>query len=202
MITLGVLISGGGRSLQNLIDVIGRGELPARIAVVVSSLSKVKGVERARAAGLPVEIARVQDHPSVEAFSERIVAALERHRVELACQAGFTAYWRIPERWIGRVMNIHPALLPNFGGKGFYGRRVHEAVLRSGARESGCTVHFADEQYDHGPIILQKTVPVLPGDTPETLAERVFGAECEAYPEAIRRVAARLGVAAAPGGGA
>jgi len=87
-------------------------------------------------------------------------------------------------------MNIHPALLPAFGGRGMHGHRVHEAVLKSGAKESGCTVHFADQRYDTGAIILQKRVPVLPADTPDTLAERVFQAECEAYPEAIRRVAA------------
>jgi len=131
-----------------------------------------------------------------------VTQVLERYPIDLVLLAGFVHLYLFPPKWAGRVLNIHPALLPRFGGKGFYGRRVHEAVLRSGARESGCTVHFADERYDHGPIILQKKVPVLPGDTPESLAERVFQAECEAYPEAIRRVAARLGVAAAPGGGA
>ena len=95
-----------------------------------------------------------------------------------------------PQKWAGRVLNIHPALLPQFGGKGFYGHKVHEAVLASGARESGCTVHFADHQYDTGAIILQRKVPVLAGDTADALAERVFQAECEAYPEAIRKVAA------------
>jgi formyltetrahydrofolate-dependent phosphoribosylglycinamide formyltransferase len=190
MLQLGVLISGSGRTLQNFIDLIARGKLDARITVVISSLAKVKGVERARAAGLPVEIIRVKDHPDVEEFSRRIVEALDHYAVDLACQAGWTAYWRIPERWMGRVMNIHPALLPKYGGKGFYGHRVHEAVLAAGEKESGCTVHFANNEYDAGPIILQRKVPVLPGDTADSLADRVFEQELLAYPEAIRLFAA------------
>ena len=183
---MGVLLSGGGRTLQNLIDVIGRGTLSAQIALVISSLSKVKGVERARNAGLPVVVIRKKDHPDVAEFSRRIVEALEKYDVQLAVQAGWACYWRIPDRWLGRVMNIHPALLPKFGGKGFYGHQVHEAVLAAGEKVSGCTVHFADNRYDAGPIILQLTVPVLPGDTPDMLAERVFERECIAYPAAIR----------------
>jgi len=190
MLRLGVLISGSGRTLQNFIELIDRGELDARIAVVVSSLAKVKGVARARAAGLPVEIVRVKDHPDVAEFSRLIAEALERYDVDLACQAGWTAYWRIPDRWMGRVMNIHPALLPKYGGKGFYGHHVHEAVLAAGEKESGCTVHFANNEYDAGPIILQRKVPVLPGDTADSLADRVFEQELLAYPEAIRLFAA------------
>jgi len=187
---LGVLISGSGRTLQNFINLIDRRELDATIAVVISSLSKVKGVDRARGAGLPVEIVRVKDHPDVDEFSRLIVDALERHGVQLACQAGWTAYWRIPHRWLGRVMNIHPALLPKYGGKGYYGHHVHEAVLAAGDKESGCTVHFANNEYDAGPIILQRRCPVMPGDTPDTLADRVFEQELLAYPEAIRLFAA------------
>ena len=183
---LGVLISGGGRTLLNLVDRIKRGELDAEVAVVISSLSKVKGVTRARDAGLPVVIIRKKDHPDVEEFSRLIVQALESHGVQLACQAGWMCYWRLPERWMGRVMNIHPGLLPKFGGKGYYGHHVHEAVLAAGETESGCTVHFADNEYDAGPIILQRKVPVLPDDDADTLAARVFEQECIAYPEAIR----------------
>lgn len=186
MLTLGVMLSGGGRTLLNLVDCIHRGELDARIAVVIASLSKIKGVERARAAGLPVVVIRRKDHPDVETFSRHIVETLEAHRVELACLAGWTCFWRIPEPWLGRVMNIHPALLPKFGGQGFFGHHVHEAVLAAGEHRSGCTVHFANNEYDAGPIILQRTVPVLPTDTPDTLAERVFAQECVAYPAAIR----------------
>ncbi len=180
------MLSGGGRTLQNLIDCIGRGQIDAEIAVVISSLPQVKGVERARAAGLPVVVVRKKDHPDVDEFSRLIAEALDEHGLDLVCQAGWACYWRIPDRWLGKVMNIHPALLPNFGGKGFYGHHVHEAVLAAGQTVSGCTVHFADNRYDAGPIILQRTVPVLAGDTPDTLAERVFEQECIAYPAAIR----------------
>lgn len=186
MLRLGVLISGGGRTLQNLVELIRRGELNAEIVVVISSLPDVKGVERARAAGLPVVIVRKKDHPDEAEFSRLITEALEAHDVQLACLAGWTCFWRIPDHWIGRVMNIHPALLPKYGGKGFYGHHVHEAVLAAGDKESGCTVHFANNEYDAGPIILQRKVPVLPGDNADTLAARVFEQEILAYPEAIR----------------
>ena len=183
---LGVLISGGGRTLVNLLEGIRRGELDAEISVVISSLSKVRGVQRARDAGLTVEIIRKKDHPDLDQFSRRIVETLEAHNVQLALQAGWMCLWRMPDRWMGRVMNIHPGLLPKFGGKGFYGHHVHEAVLAAGETESGCTVHFANNEYDAGPIILQRKVPVLPDDTPDVLADRVFEQECIAYPEAIR----------------
>jgi len=183
---LGVLISGSGRTLQNFIELIRRGELNAEIALVISSLPDVKGVERARVAGLPVVIVRKKEHPDEDEFSRLITEALEAHGVQLACLAGWTCFWRIPDRWFGRVMNIHPALLPQYGGQGFYGHHVHEAVLAAGDKESGCTVHFANNQYDAGPIILQRKVPVLPGDDADTLAARVFEQETLAYPEAIQ----------------
>ena len=183
---LGVLISGGGRTLQNFVELIKAGQLPAEIAVVISSLPDVAGVERARAAGLPVVIVRKKDHPDEAEFSRLITEALEAHDVQLACLAGWTCFWQIPDRWVGRVMNIHPALLPKYGGQGFYGHHVHEAVLAAGDKESGCTVHFANNEYDAGPIILQRKIPVLPGDDADTLAARVFEQETLAYPEAIR----------------
>lgn len=183
---IAVMLSGGGRTLLNLIDSIKRGEIQAEIAVVISSLPQVKGVERAKAAGLPVIVIRKKDHPDVGEFSGLIAAAIDEYKPDLVCQAGWTCYWRIPDRWLGKVMNIHPALLPKFGGKGFYGHHVHEAVLAAGERTSGCTVHFANNEYDAGPIILQRTVPVLPNDTADDLAERVFAQECIAYPAAIR----------------
>ena len=108
------------------------------------------------------------------------------------CMAGFSCLWRIPPGFEGRVINIHPALLPDFGGRGYYGLRVHEAVLAAGCKTSGCTVHYCDNEYDHGPTILQRTVPVLSDDTPDTLADRVFREERIAYPEAIRIVARAL----------
>jgi formyltetrahydrofolate-dependent phosphoribosylglycinamide formyltransferase len=185
-IRLGVLISGSGRSLQNLIDRVADGSLSARIETVISSHLGVKGLDRARAAGIPATLIHYRD---VDAFSRAITAALDRTPVDLVVMAGFLRRWVFPASYEGRVLNIHPALLPKYGGKGFYGHHVHEAVLRAGETESGCTVHFADHHYDRGPILVQKRVPVLPGDTPDTLADRVFQAECEAYPEAIRKVA-------------
>lgn len=188
-VRLGVLLSGSGRTLQNLIDRIQDRSLPARISVVVSSHPGVKGLDRARAVNLPAATVDFHKFASDKAFSAAVTAELEKYPVDLIIMAGFIRRYLFPSKFEGRVLNIHPALLPEFGGKGMYGHRVHEAVLKSGARESGCTVHLADLNYDTGPIVLQKRVPVLPGDTPDALAERVFQAECEAYPEAIRRMA-------------
>ena len=188
-IRLGVLLSGSGRTLQNICDCIGRGELAARVVMVVSSRADAYGVERARGLGLPLCVVERRSTPA-DLFHGRITEALAEAGVDLVCMAGFLSLWRIPPAFQGRVMNIHPALLPDFGGKGFHGLHVHEAVLAAGRRESGCTVHFCDDRYDHGPIILQRRVPVMPDDTPETLADRVFEQECIAYPEAIRLYAA------------
>jgi formyltetrahydrofolate-dependent phosphoribosylglycinamide formyltransferase len=189
---LGVLISGGGTTLCNLAATINAGRLEATIACVISSKADVLGIRRAAEFGLPAFIVTRKEYPSREAFSNAITTLLRQHQVDLVCMAGFLALWQIPEEYLNppRVMNIHPALIPNFCGKGMHGHHVHEAVLAAGAKVSGCTVHFADNQYDHGPIILQRTCPVLPGDTPDTLAARVFEQECQAYPEAIRLFAA------------
>lgn len=186
---LAVLISGSGRSLQNFIDLIAKGELPARIAVVVSSSPTAGGNERARKAGIPVVVANRRKFRSDADFSRAVTAAIRPHDVDYVLLAGFIHLYLFPDEFRNKVINIHPALLPQFGGRGFYGHHVHEAVLKSGAKESGCTVHFADHQYDHGPILLQRRVPILPGDTPESLADRVFREECVAYPEAIRKLA-------------
>ncbi len=181
-VVLAVLISGGGRTMLNLHDHIERGALNARIGVVVCSRPDAAGVERARAAGLGVEVIerrRLDD----EAFHDGVTGAVSG--CDLVCMAGFLSLWRIPSAMAGRVINIHPALLPDFGGRGMYGMRVHRAVLEAGRDRAGCSVHFCDNQYDHGPVILQRSVPVLPDDTPERLATRVFEQECIAYPEAI-----------------
>ncbi|MHC4443617.1 MAG: phosphoribosylglycinamide formyltransferase [Planctomycetota bacterium] len=185
MIKLGVLISGGGRTLLNLVDYIKRGELDARVEVVISSLSKVAGVQRAKDASLPVTVIRKKDHPDVDEFSRLIAEELDKYQVDLACQAGWMCYWKIPDRWLGKVMNIHPGPLPKFGGQGCYGHHVHQAVLAAGETESACTVHFANNQYDAGPIILERKVPIYPDDNPDILADRVFEQECIAYPQAI-----------------
>ena len=196
-VRLGVLLSGSGRTLQNLIDRIEDGSLPARIEVVISSHADVKGLDRARKANIPAVTVNWKSFTE-KTFSEAVTAELDKHPLDLVIMAGFIRRYLFPKKYEGRILNIHPALLPQFGGKGYYGHFVHEAVLKANAKESGCTVHVVDLQYDHGPTILQKRVPVLPGDTPETLAERVFHAECEAYPEAIRRIAAGRGAVTCP----
>jgi phosphoribosylglycinamide formyltransferase-1 len=181
-IRLAVLLSGGGTTLQNLIDRIADGRLAAEVVGVVSSRADAFGVERASRVGLPVTVVdrKQPDH---------IWEVVRSYRPQLVCLAGWLHLLPIPDDFHQRVLNIHPALLPAFGGKGMYGHHVHEAVLTYGAKVSGCTVHFADNTYDTGPILVQRCVPVLDGDTPDALAARVFAAECEAYPEAIRLIA-------------
>jgi phosphoribosylglycinamide formyltransferase 1 len=186
MTTLGVLISGGGTTLQNLAEAIDRRELRARIVCVIVSNSRCHGIIRAQSLHLPVHIVTKKDHPTLADFSEKIASILRDNQVDLAVMAGFLALWTIPEDFSGRVLNIHPSLLPKYGGKGMHGHHVHEAVLAAGETESGCTVHYADNTYDTGPILLQRKVLVLPGDTPDSLAARVFEQEKIAYPEAIR----------------
>lgn len=188
-VRVGVLISGGGTTLQNFLDKIRAGKLSAEIVVAISSRPNVKGLERARLAGIDRFVVNRKDHAGVESFSDAITEILDRYSVELVALAGFLSFYKIPRKYLGRVMNIHPALLPKFGGEGFFGDTVHKAVLESGASESGCTVHFADNVYDHGPIIVQQRVPVFKDDTVETLRKRVFEQECVAYPQAVNMFA-------------
>jgi formyltetrahydrofolate-dependent phosphoribosylglycinamide formyltransferase len=185
-IRLAALVSGGGTTLQNLLDRCADGRLRAQMVLVVSSKAGALALERAHKAGVPTAVVERKQCASPADFSERIWAHCRAAGAELVCLAGFLHLLHIPEDFRLRVLNIHPALIPAFCGKGYYGRHVHEAVLAYGAKTSGCTVHFADNQYDHGPIVLQRTVPVLDDDTPDTLAARVFDQECEAFPEAIR----------------
>jgi formyltetrahydrofolate-dependent phosphoribosylglycinamide formyltransferase len=184
---IAVLVSGGGRSLENLAGVIARGELRGRIALVLSNTSKAFALERAARLSIPSVVVDPERKLTPEEFSRDAFAAIESFGCEIAVMAGFLRLLRVPERWAGRVLNIHPALLPAFGGKGYYGNRVHEAVLASGVKETGCTVHYVDNEYDHGPVILQRRIEVRAGDTVETLAERVFEEEKLALPEALRR---------------
>jgi formyltetrahydrofolate-dependent phosphoribosylglycinamide formyltransferase len=181
---LGVLFSGGGRTLENLARRCLDGTLPAKVAVAISSHPEAAGIERARRLGVTCRL--IDYRGAGENFSDAITRELEAAGVDLVLLAGFIRHYRVPPRFAGRVMNIHPALLPGFGGKGFYGDRVHRAVIAAGVKFSGCTVHFVTDEYDGGPIILQRVVPVAPDDTPATLAERVFAEECIAYPEAVR----------------
>jgi len=183
---LGVMLSGGGTTLQNLIDRIADGRLPGwRIVLVISSLSTAYGLVRAQRAGIPTCVIRKKDYPDPDVLGRAVVERLDAARVDLVALAGWMCYWRLPDRYLGRVMNVHPALLPSFGGQGFYGHRVHEAVLARGCKVTGATVHFVDNEYDTGPIILQRAVEVRQDDTPDSLAERVQEAEREIYPEAI-----------------
>ena len=183
---LAVLISGSGRTLDNLIERIAGGRLAASIEVVISSRDDVRGVRIAAAAGIPVRVVASRGRSAADSSAE-IFAICAAHRVDLVVLAGFLHLVAVPDSFVGRVINIHPSLLPAFGGQGCYGMHVHRAVLDRGCTISGCTVHIVDEKYDHGRILLQRTVPVLPDDTPESLAARVFAAECEALPEAIAR---------------
>jgi formyltetrahydrofolate-dependent phosphoribosylglycinamide formyltransferase len=185
---LGVLISGGGRTLMNLHRLIGQGKLSAEIGVVIAS-RECAGVELARQEGLDVHVVQYKQTPSREAYSDRITNLLDSACVDLVVMAGFLSLWPIPPRYEGKVVNIHPALLPAFGGHGMFGHHVHQAVLARGCKISGCTVHYVTNEYDAGPIILQKCVPVLESDTPETLAARVFEQETLALPEAIQLIA-------------
>ena len=187
-----MLLSGTGRTLENLLRVIAAGELQARVAVVVSSVPGVRGLDVAARAGLPAFTIRRRDFEADAAYSEAVYSVLAPYRPELILLAGFLRRLVVPPAWAGRILNIHPALLPESGavGRGYYGERVHAAVLASGASQSGATVHVVDDGYDTGPVVLRATAPVLPGDTPATLGARVFAAECELYPEAIRRYVA------------
>jgi formyltetrahydrofolate-dependent phosphoribosylglycinamide formyltransferase len=189
-INLGVLISGGGNTLQNFIDQIETGKLSATIQVVISSKPGVVGLERAKNHNLRTSVVPYSSFHNVETFSSAITAELEKYPIDLITLAGFVHFYKIPEKYLGKVMNIHPGLIPAFCGHTYYGNKVHEAVINYGAKVSGCTVHFADNIYDNGPIIIQRAVPVLDEDTPKTLAARVFEEECEAYPEAVRLFAA------------
>ena len=185
---LAVLLSGSGRTLENLLDRIASGRLTASVERVVSSRGDVRGVRLAEQAGIPVTVLPPAGRPLAD-WSDAIFAACREANPDLVVMAGFLHLVAIPADFAGRVINIHPSLLPAFGGKGFHGMHVHRAVIARGCTVSGCTVHLVDNEYDHGRILLQKTVPVLRDDTAESLAARVFAVECETLPEAINRIA-------------
>jgi len=184
-----VLISGGGTTLRNLIRRMDAGRLQVEIPLVISSSPKAGGLQFAEDAGIPSTVIQRKEFADQDAFSRAIFDRCRQVNAEAVVMGGFLKRITIPEDFTNRVTNIHPALLPSFGGEKMYGHRVHEAVLDYGVKLTGCTVHFADNHYDHGPVILQKAVPVADDDTPETLAARVFEAECEAYPEALQLIA-------------
>ena len=186
---LAVFISGTGRTLKNLIDRIRTEKLSAEIAVVLSSVANVVGLQYAEEESIPVEIVERSQYGSLAEFSEAYFNVCRTVRADYVVLAGYLRYLEIPKDFENRVLNIHPSLIPAFCGKGFYGNIVHSKVLEYGVKVSGCTVHFVDQEYDTGPIIIQKTVDVYEEDTPDTLNDRVFTAECEAYPEAIELLA-------------
>ena len=191
-VRLAVLLSGSGRTLENLLARIDAGEMPSRVVGVVSSRGDVRGVEVARAAGLPCAVFRRKDHPDAAAHSAAVNAWLAPLRPEIIALAGYLCFYVPPAGFPGPVVNIHPALLPKFGGRGMYGDRVHRAVLDAGEAESGCTVHLVSDRYDEGRILDQARVPVRPGDDEHALADRVFAAECELYPRVLARLARDL----------
>ncbi|MFH1268841.1 MAG: phosphoribosylglycinamide formyltransferase, partial [Planctomycetota bacterium] len=181
---------GGGTTLRNLIEKIDAGSLDVEIRLVLSSTRKAGGLQYAEKAGIPTAVVAGKDFGSQDEFSAAVFGRCRQAGVDLVVLGGFLKRVTVPEGFTNRVVNIHPALIPSFCGEGMYGHFVHEAVLEYGVKVSGCTVHFADNQYDHGPVIAQKAVPVGDDDTPETLAARVFQAECEAYPEVLNLIAA------------
>ena len=188
-IRLAVLISGAGTTLRNLIEKIASGQLRAEIVAVISSCADAKGLRHAAAAQVPSSVIEPKSFAAPADFSTAVFNQCRNAKANLVAMGGWLKLLPIPPDFAGRVINIHPALIPSFCGQGMYGPRVHEAVLGAGAKVSGCTVHFVDDQYDHGPIIAQRTVPVLEGDTPESLAARVFAIECELYPQVINWLA-------------
>ena len=183
-----VLISGGGTTFVNLHEQIESGALNAVIPLVIASRPACGGIGKAQSRGVRCEVMTRKSFDSTAAFSDAIFQQCRDVQADLVLCGGFLALLKLPADFQHRVLNIHPSLIPAFCGNGFHGRAVHEAVLMRGCKISGCTVHFVDDEYDHGPIIVQRTVPVLDDDTPDTLAARVFAEECLAYPEAIRRV--------------
>ena len=187
-----VLLSGSGTSLENLFEQIEQRGLPARVVCVIASKENAGGLARAEKRGVPaVAIAR-KKYADTKSFNDAIHAELAKHDVQLVACLGFLSIFEPRERYRGRAINVHPALIPAFSGKGMYGHHVHEAVLARGCKVTGATVHFVDDEYDHGPILAQRAIEVRDDDTPETLAARVQAVERELLPEVIRGIYARL----------
>ncbi|MFN0205780.1 MAG: phosphoribosylglycinamide formyltransferase [Planctomycetota bacterium] len=182
---IAVLLSGSGRSLENLFVQITARTLNAEIGIVISSNPAAFGLERAKNRGVATAALAAERGESAAQYSGRIFALVDKLQIDLVVLAGFLKILTIPDQYLGRVINIHPSLLPAFGGRGMYGHRVHEAVIQSGARVSGCTVHYVTNTVDAGPIIEQRIVNVPDGDTADSLAARVFEQELIALPAAI-----------------
>lgn len=183
---IAVFASGGGRSLENLVEVARRGELGAEVVLVVANKDGIGALERARRLGIPSVVLDPDRRLPPAEFARDAFLAVESFRCDLVVLAGFLRLLVVPPAWLGRVLNIHPSLLPAFGGRGYYGHKVHEAVLEKGCTVSGCSVHYVTNEYDAGPILLQRACPVEPDDTPDALAARVYAEETRALPEAVR----------------
>lgn len=181
------MVSGGGTDLQSVIDGVEDGRIPAEIVVVIASKPGIYALERARKAGIPGIVICKKEYADEEAFFEANLAALRQYGAEGVVLAGYLSILgkRMIEAFPNKIINIHPSLIPSFCGKGYYGLKVHKAALEYGVKVSGATVHFVDEGADTGPIIAQRAVPVLPGDTPEMLQQRVLEVEHEILPEAV-----------------
>ena len=189
---IAVLLSGGGTTLQNLLRVAANGDLSSvEFALVISSRRQARGLDFATSANIPTAIVRRRDFDSGQAHSDHLFRLIREHSVQLVVMAGYLEHLLIPPDFEGRVINIHPSLIPAFSGHGFYGLRVHQAAIDYGVKLSGCTVHFVDNHYDHGPIIAQRACPVMPDDTAEELQRRVFALECQLFPDIIRAIAAQ-----------
>ncbi|TWU37872.1 Phosphoribosylglycinamide formyltransferase [Novipirellula aureliae] len=186
---IGVFLSGSGRTLQNLIHHRDQHGLPIDIRVVISSRRDVRGVEIAHDNGIDVRVVRKSDYPNPDEHSRQMFDPCREAGVDLVVMAGYLNHVLIPADFENRVINIHPSLLPAFGGPGMYGSRVHQAILDRCVKITGCTVHYVDNEYDNGPIIVQRSCEVRSDDTADTLAARVFEQECIAMPEAIRLIA-------------
>ena len=189
---IAVFASGGGRSLENLAARSADGSLDARVRLVVCDKPGAGVLARAQRLGIETQLLPWDEYPDSAAYSTAAFEAVEAAGCELVVLAGFLRFVTLPQQWGGRVINIHPSLLPAFGGKGYWGMRVHRAAIERGVQFSGCTVHYVDEQYDHGPILLQRVVPVDTGMSPDELAARVFEAECLALPDAVAQHIVRV----------
>jgi len=183
-IRLAVCVSGEGTTLQSLIDRIASHRLRAEIVVVVAGRPRIGAIARAQSAAIPLALADRSARSRAE-FSDSVFEPIRQAGADLVILAGFLSLLKIPEDYGGRVINVHPSLIPSFCGKGYYGAKVHKAVLESGVKLSGCTIHFVDDKYDSGPIIIQHAVEVHDDDTVETLSQRVFKKECQALADAI-----------------
>ena len=185
MTKLAFFISGTGGNAMNLLRACREGRVAAEAILGIASTPKAGGITKLEAEGVPVVALERKAFGSDEAYSEACYAEAEARGAEVICLAGWLKKLWVPPRWEGRILNIHPGLLPRFGGAGMYGMHVHRAVLAAGERESGCTVHLVDNEFDHGRHLLERRVPVLPGDTPESLQARVYAEEMRAYPQAL-----------------